>query len=242
MLLPQPSDAIHKAWLYRVLSGIADNTQLSSLLRFKGGTCAAMRNLVDRFSVDLDFDLIDHEKVANVREWLKEIFQELGLVIEDESKVVPQFFLKYPQSGKSRNTLRVEVTFPPPKANQYEPVRFIEIDRILHCQTVETMFANKLVALIDRYEKHKSIAGRDIFDIHAFFLQGLKFNEDVIRERRNQDLPVFFAKISEFIEKKVTQQIIDEDLNYLLPPEQFKKTRKFLKNEVLMFLKRFEVT
>ena len=42
----------------------------------------------------------------------------------------------------------------------------------MRCQTIETMFANKLVSVLDRFEKHHSIAGRDLYDIHQFFLQG----------------------------------------------------------------------
>ena len=57
---------------------------------------------------------------------------------------------------------------PPPKSNVYETVRLVEIDRIATCQTIETMFANKLVALIERREKTGSIAGRDLYDVHHF--------------------------------------------------------------------------
>ncbi|MBI1870318.1 MAG: nucleotidyl transferase AbiEii/AbiGii toxin family protein [Chlamydiae bacterium] len=57
MLLPHPRDAVHKAWLCRILTALADDIELLKFLRFKGGTCAAMLDYLDRFSVDLDFDL-----------------------------------------------------------------------------------------------------------------------------------------------------------------------------------------
>ena len=41
----------------------------------------------------------------------------------------------------------------------------------------------------------------------------------------------------EFIEEKVTQTIINEDLNPLLSPERFRTIRKSLKIEVLAMLK-----
>jgi len=41
----------------------------------------------------------------------------------------------------------------------------------------------------------------------------------------------------ELIEKKVTQTVINEDLNTLLPPEKFRMIRKSLKAEVLAMLK-----
>ncbi|KKU06990.1 MAG: hypothetical protein UX11_C0022G0023 [Candidatus Collierbacteria bacterium GW2011_GWC2_45_40] len=43
-------------------------------------------------------------------------------------------------------------------------------------------------------------------------------------------------KLIKFIDDKVTDKIITEDLNSLLPLEKFNKIRKVLKQEVLMFL------
>ncbi len=238
MILPHPDDAIHKIWLYRILTALADNIFLISALRFKGGTCAAMRGLIERFSVDLDFDLILPNEIQKVNLELEKVFNDLGLKIKDHSQKVPQFFLTYSDTKSKRNTLRFDVTFPAPNANEYEPIQFNEIDRIIHCQTVETMFANKLVALIERYEKHGSIAGRDIFDIHTFFIKGYKYKKEIIEERRKgQSLKDFFQKLHDFIENKVNQTILNEDLNYLLPSDIFQKKRKFLKPETLMFLR-----
>ena len=237
MLIPRRSDAIHKNWMYRVLTEIADDTALNELLRFKGGTCAAMRGIIDRFSVDLDFDLIDDKKITNANSHLEKIFKKLGLQIKDHSHSVPQYFVKYDNKPGERNTLRLDVTTPPPAANDYEPVRLTEIDRIINCQTPETMFANKLVAILERYEKYKSIAGRDIFDVHTFYTKGLTFKAQIIEERRKTNLREFLDELCSFIEKNITQTILDEDLNTLMPPEAFHKIRKYLKGEVVNFLK-----
>ena len=99
------------------------------------------------------------------------------------------------------------------------------------------MFANKLVALIDRWEKSDSIAGRDLYDIHHFFMKGFGYNKEVIIERRNKDLISFFQELIIFIEKRINQTIINQDINSLLLPDKFQKIRKVLKKETLMFLK-----
>ena len=236
MLLPNPSDIIHKAWLYRLLSAIADDTFLVANLRFKGGTCAAMQNIIDRFSVDLDFDLLSEKEVPKIRKNLEKIFGELGLEIKDQSKQVPQYFLKYKNKDGERNTVRLDVTFPPPKANEYEPVRFHDIDRILYCQTIPTMFANKLVTVIDRFQKHGSIAGRDLYDLHTFFIKGYTYKPEIIEERTGKTVAAFLKTLRQFIEKRFTQTMIDQDLNVLMPAENFQRIRKILKQEVLMFL------
>lgn len=236
MILPKKTDALHKAWLYRLLSSIADDTFLVSVLRFKGGTCAAMRGLLERFSIDLDFDLLDSSKVQETRRHLEHIFVDLGLKIDQKSRSVPQYFLKYPNQDGQRNTIQIDVTFPPAQNNEYEAVRFVDIDRILYCHTIPTMFANKLVALLDRYEKYGSIAGRDLFDIQTFFLKGFSYKPEIIEERTGKSVSAFLTALKKFIAKNVTQTIIDQDLNTLLPPEEFRKVRRILKEEVMRFL------
>ena len=237
MILPRPADALHKAWLYRLVSAIADDAFLTSVLRFKGGTYAAMRGFIDRFSIDLDFDLSDASRVAEVRLHLENIFSKFDLRIDQKSRHAPQYFLKYENMPGERNTLELDVSFPAPKNNEYEPVRFIEIDRILYGHTVATMFSNKLVAILDRFEKHHSIAGRDIFDVHTFFLKGFLYKPEIIEERTEMDVRKFLKTLRNFIEQRVTQTILDEDLNTLLPPDRFRKIRFVLKQEVLLFLK-----
>lgn len=238
MLLPNPHDAIHKAWLYRLLSEIYDQPELAVRLYFKGGTCAAMLGFLDRFSVDLDFDYVGKRRELNtMRGHLTRIFSNLGLEIKNTSKKTLQYFLRYPAPPGQRNTIKIDVTFPPPQANKYRPVQLPDIDRVITCQTKETMFGNKLVALIERHEKHEAIAGRDLYDIHHFFLQGFPYNRAVILERRHIDDPAnFFKQLIAFIETKITQTVIDQDLNVLLPPATFKRLRHHLKQETLAFL------
>ncbi|MEK7672418.1 MAG: nucleotidyl transferase AbiEii/AbiGii toxin family protein [Patescibacteria group bacterium] len=237
MILPKANDAIHRAWMYRILTAVSDEPVLNGRLGFKGGTCATMRGLLDRFSVDLDFDLLDAANLSLVKNNFEKIFKKLGLEIADCSKQSAQYFLKYKNKNTERNTLKIDCNFPIPKSNQYEMVRIPEIDRILNCQTVPTMFANKLIAVSDRYTRNRSIAGRDIFDIHAFFLKGFEVNEKVIQEKTGKSVAEYFKFLAEFIKQNVTQSIIDEDLNHLLPVAEFKSIRKGLKQEVLAFLR-----
>lgn len=237
LILPHKKDAIHKAWMFRVLRAIADDAHLAQALVFKGGTCAAMRGFLDRFSVDLDFDYVGGANEMNVaRNRMEKLFADLGLDVKDASKEVPQYFLKYPASGGERNTLKFEATTIAIGANKVERVRFVEIDRVLLCQTIETMFAHKLVALVDRYERHRTIAGRDVYDIHHFFLNGYSYDAAVIQDRRGV-LPIeYLKKLRSFIERHITDTIINQDLNVLLSVDQFQKIRRILKEETLMFL------
>lgn len=52
----------HKTILFQILKDIYSDTTISPLLGFKGGTTALMFYELNRFSIDLDFDLLDESK------------------------------------------------------------------------------------------------------------------------------------------------------------------------------------
>lgn len=238
MIITSLEDTKHKAWMFRLLAAFYDDVYLSSVLFFKGGTCAAMRDFLDRFSVDLDFDYLGtREELPLVRQKMEKIFDELHLEIKDKSQNAPQYFLKYLARPRERNTIKIDVSFPVPAANQYESVRLPEIDRIVRCQTIETMFANKMLALIGRYEKTGNIAGRDLYDVHHFFMEKYRYDVKVIEEMRGCGVKDFLVLLIDFVEQKINQNVIDQDLNTLLPLQSFQILRKTIKQETLMFLR-----
>ena len=147
-----------------------------------------------------------------------------------------QFFLKYPAPSEKRNTVKIEFSDKIFKANKYESKYLSPIERTAMCQTIETMFAHKLIALIDRYEQGGSIAGRDVYDIHHFFLQGYNYNNQVIVDRRGVSVLEYFKKLREFVNNRITRKILEEDLNILLEYKKFKQVNKYLKKETLNFI------
>lgn len=241
MIRLRPQDAYHKSQLVRLLVEIIDNHVLGQSLYFKGGTCAAMRGFLDRFSVDLDFDLKRGVEAKKLAGEFEKVFFKLGLEIKDQSKKTFDYSLRYKAGLNQRNTIKLEAVDFGPKANVYEPVYLPEIGRIMVCQTLETMFANKLVAPLDRFKRNGSLAGRDIYDIHYFYINGLTASGNgylaaIIKERTGLDQPQFLQKLIQFVQKHITQTVIDEDLNSLLTRAQFDSIRKILKIETLSLL------
>jgi len=236
MIQLRPQDTYHKSQLARLLIEIIDNPVLGQNLYFKGGTCAAMRGFLDRFSVDLDFDYkmgVDRTVLAQE---LEKVFLKLNLEIKDQSKKTLDYVVKYKTGPNMRNTIKVEVVDVGPKANKYELAYLPEIDRTTNCQTLETMFANKLVAPLDRFGRNGSIAGRDIYDIHYFYIKGYGYSPTIIIERTGLSQSNFLQKLMSFVQEHITQTVIDEDLNTLLSNSQFNSVRKVLKIETLKFL------
>ena len=236
MIIPKREDVFHKIQLYRLLIALLDSDLLSKLIYFKGGTAASMLGFLDRFSIDLDFDIKKGSVVKIADKELRQIFQNLDFEVDKKSSQTLYYVLKYKNKLGLRNLIKLSFIPIELKSNIYKPFYLSEIDRYASCQTVETMFANKLVALTDRYKKTKTIAGRDLYDIHHFFIKGYNYNEAVIKERTGKKTVTYLNELIKFIDKKITERIITEDLSFLLPPDIFKKTRLVLKKETLILL------
>ena len=70
--------AIHKSQLIRILKEVYSNPKMGPLLGFKGGTAAFLFYDLDRFSVDLDFDLLDASKNELVFHEMHGILEKFG--------------------------------------------------------------------------------------------------------------------------------------------------------------------
>ena len=246
MLKLRHEDILHKSYLNRLLMEIVDQPLLAQTLAFTGGSCAAMLGHLDRFSVDLDFDVLSSSDKDILRQAFHKVFNHLGLNVTSEFENILTFQLRYSSSSRKRSSIKVSATGIKIASNQYRVQYFPEIDRLINSQTIGTMFANKLVAVTERYAQHSTIAGRDIYDIHHFFIQGYKYHQAVIQERTGLSPKEYFGKLIDFINEHVTQTIIYQDLNLLLPVQRFQQVRKVLIPETLSLLegerKRLEAT
>lgn len=236
MILPRKEDAKHKYQLYRLLSAILENNYLSNTLFFKGGTYAALRGVLSRFSIDLDFDLIDKGEQSHVRQELEKIFDKLDLSIKDQSREHLQFFLRYEAKEGERNTLKLEITDIVSPENKYEVVSLSELQLSCHGQTLSTMVANKMYAATARYNKTGHIAGRDFYDLLVFLREGLNVRREVVEERSGEQYGDYIEKLITFVKKELSDDELYQDLNALLPATEMRKVVKYLKRDLLILL------
>jgi len=80
---------VHKNILFQMLKDIYTDTTLAPLLGFKGGTAAFMFYGLNRFSVDLDFDLLDATKENDVYEKIIGIAKNYGTIRDAHKKIQP---------------------------------------------------------------------------------------------------------------------------------------------------------
>ncbi|MBU1017378.1 MAG: nucleotidyl transferase AbiEii/AbiGii toxin family protein [Patescibacteria group bacterium] len=237
MITPKPKDAKHKNQMYRLLTQILSSGYLAGKLQFKGGTYASLRGVLDRFSIDLDFDLPNKEHKQNVRQHCYDIIKKLGLTIKDESKEHLQFFLKYPARQSERNTLKLEINDDVSPYNMYEKVYLPELGLYCSGHTLDTMFANKLVAAKGRFNKTGKIAGRDFYDIHKFFIEGISVNKKVVEERTSRSYHKYLGDLIEFVNAELNEKVLYQDLNPLMEKDSLDRVAKILKPELIRFLK-----
>lgn len=237
MILPQIKDAPHKYQMYRLLTAILKDPLLSKDLIFKGGTCASLRGWLDRFSVDLDFDLKTSVIQTSFRPKIHQLVKDLDFEIKDQSQRHLQFFLKYEAPKGERNTLKLEINDDVSPHNESEIATLDELNLSALTQTQSTMVACKLVAALNRFYQHQTIAGRDFYDLHYFLSHGFPVNAKIIEERMNQSFSDYLKNLIEFIGQKVSDKDLYEDLNPLLPSDKLTKSIPTLKSEIIFLLK-----
>ncbi len=222
---------IHKKIMLDILSDMSSDPVLSINLGFKGGTACYFVYNLDRFSVDLDFDLLNKNKKDIITQRLKTILEKYGVIQVSKGGFTK---LKYSENLPS---LKIDVSehFEINKFNTYE-IKDVVSGIPLKLLSKKDMFAHKLVALKDRYESKKSnkqIANRDLYDINFFFDNNWEFNSKIIKHRTKQDVIDYFRELKNFIENKVDNKKILDGLGSLVNDKQREFIKNNLKDEVI---------
>lgn len=222
-----PDAATHKNMLIRILKDIYTNATIGPFLGFKGGTAAYLFYGLNRFSVDLDFDLLDSSKKHQVFEQLKKILEEHG-VIRDSYEKTHTLFLMVSYSEKHRN-IKVEVNFRD-FGSQYEVKPYLGIS--MKVMVREDMVAHKMVAMYERIGH----ANRDIFDTYFFLKNNWLINDQIIIKRTHMSMHMFLKKCIQELESISDRHILD-GLGELLDAKQKAWVKKNLRTETIFLLK-----
>ncbi len=83
----------HTSILVQLLKDIFTDPTLGPFLGFKGGTAAMLFYGLTRFSVDLDFDLLDLSKESSVFQQMNTLLKAYGTVKEARNKRYNLFFV-----------------------------------------------------------------------------------------------------------------------------------------------------
>src|SRR3989338_2314247 len=161
----------HKTILFQILKDMYSDTAISPFLGFKGGTAAVLFYGLDRFSVDLDFDLLDERKEDIVFERVTEIIQKYG-VLKDSYKKRYSLFCLLSYEDEAHN-IKVEISrrqF----GSTYNIQSYLGVSMLV--MTQEDMFAHKLMAMSERIGK----TSRDIYDVWFFLKKRFPINREIV--------------------------------------------------------------
>ena len=218
---------IHKNILINTLNSIYKDTQIRTFLGFKGGTAALLFYDLPRFSVDLDFDLLDPSKKELVFQRLKDILSKIGRIDQAHEKQNTLFFL-INYRNEERN-IKVEISKRPLKS-EYEVKNYLGIPMLV--MKKDDMVASKLAALVNR----KKFASRDMFDLWFFLRNNWTIDEDLIQEITGLSLYKILSKAQERI-KNIKKTELLAGLGDLLDNKQKAFVKEKLQDELLLQLR-----
>jgi predicted nucleotidyltransferase component of viral defense system len=222
--------ATHKNILVRILKDIYTNALIGPLLGFKGGTAAYLFYNLNRFSVDLDFDLLDSSKKDQVFEQLKKILEEHGTIKESYEKRYTLFLLlSYNDKNDKSHNIKVEVN----RRNfgsHYEVKSYLGIS--MKVMIREDMAAHKMVAMLERIGN----ANRDIFDTYFFLKNNWPINDQIIENRTGLSMHQFLKKCIHELESMSDRGILS-GLGELLDAKQKGWVKEQLRTETIFLLK-----
>lgn len=217
----------HRTILFQILKDFFADTTISPYLGFKGGTAAFMFYGLDRFSVDLDFDLIDQNQADVVFERISKIAQKYGALREARKKRFNLFWvLSY--EDKSQN-IKIEIN-QRQFGSRFEAKTFLGI--AMQVMVLEDMVAHKLIAMTERVG-HTS---RDIYDVWFFMRERCPINKAIVESRSGLPFDQFIKKAVQQLEN-VSQRHILDGLGELLTPGQKDWARVKLREETIALLK-----
>jgi predicted nucleotidyltransferase component of viral defense system len=217
----------HKFFLTQILKDIYSDIELANCLGFKGGTALMFFYDLSRFSVDLDFNLLDPTKEKAVYEKVRKILLKSGKICDEAMKFYgPIIVLDY---GVGERKLKVEISNRQ-WDNRYEIKNLLGIS--MQVMVAPDMFAHKLCALLDRGE----VTNRDIFDSWFFMQKQTPINKDIVETRMEMPLANYIQKCIDHLENRSDKGMLN-GLGELMDKDMKKFVRSKLRTETISLLR-----
>lgn len=230
--------SMHKNIQLQILKEIYTDTTIAPLLGFKGGTAVLMFYDLNRFSVDLDFDLLapggaegleglDEDKEKEVFEKILKIVKGYGEIRESRIKRY-NLLIILSYDPKAQN-IKIEVNrrvF----GSRYELKTLLGISMLVMVR--EDMFANKLMAMYERVGK----TSRDVFDVYFFAKNNWPINKEIVEKRAGMPYKETVERCIELLEKMNNRNILN-GLGEFLTDSQKDWVRAKLREETIFLLK-----
>lgn len=210
-------------------------------LSFLGGTCLRFVYNLDRFSEDLDFNLIEKDLEYEVlAKHTKNKLEELGFKVDTRVKEIENIFIIFfkfsevmLQMGLSafldqKILIKFEIDPNPQKNINYESRQIFSYGKNFNviANTLQTLFAQKTLALFLRpYQK-----GRDFYDMIWFLAQkNLEPEYKILQEKgyKISNKQELIAEMKKVVSKLNLKQAARDVEPFLFYPEKAKWIERF---------------
>jgi predicted nucleotidyltransferase component of viral defense system len=234
-------------YLQSEILAVVFGSKFGNHLSFLGGTCLRFIHKIERFSEDLDFDLIkdglDYDALAD---FIGKKLRELGFSSDTTVKKTENIIIinvKFSEVMKEmalsdlpdqKLKIKFEIDPAPFKNIRYESRQIFAYGKSFNIisNTLETLFAQKVIAIIFRpYQK-----GRDFYDLVWFLAQkNVEPNYDIFKEKgiKIKNRTELIGFLEKQAEKSDLHQAAKDVERFLFYPEQAKwilKLPEYLKN------------
>jgi predicted nucleotidyltransferase component of viral defense system len=218
---------VHNSVLFQILKDVYTDTAIAPFLGFKGETAAFMHYGLSRFSVDLDFDLLDKHHEDVVCERMGRILKSYGVLREASRKRFGDFFLlSYEAHAR---TIKVEI-------NRRSWGSLYDVNTCLGVSMLVMvkgdMFAHKLMAMNERIGR----ASRDVYDVWYFLRNNWPINKAIVEQRAEVPFAMVLQKSIHTLEKFSNKKIL-QGLGELLTPSRKDWARAKLLADTIFLLK-----
>jgi predicted nucleotidyltransferase component of viral defense system len=217
----------HRFYLTQILTDIYSDRELAHCLGFKGGTALLFFHNLPRFSVDLDFDLLETEKAEQVFAKVKNILLKYGEIHDEAQKFFGDLLALDYEHGE-RN-LKIDISHRKYN-NEYEIKNLLGIS--IKTMKINDMFAHKLVALLGR----KEIADRDIFDCWWFMSRQTPVKMTIIENLTQKPYSDYMQECINAMENLPKRSLL-YGLGELLEQDMKTFVRNKLRTEILTLLR-----
>ena len=216
----------HKFFMQQILKDIYSNPLLAVNLGFKGGTACMFFHNLPRFSVDLDFNLINADYEDQVYDAVRTILLKYGKIHDEAKKFYgPILVLDY---GAGDRKLKVEIS-KRDFGNKYIIANLLGLN--IKLMAKENMFAHKLCAMLDRNE----ITNRDIFDCWFYMENRTPINRKVVEQRMGKSLEAYLQdyidRLNSMSDRGMLNglgELMDEDMKKFVKTKLRKETIQLL--------------
>ncbi len=219
--------ATHKTILFQILKDIYSDTEIAPLLGFKGGTAALMFYGLERFSVDLDFDIFDPSQQQIVYDRMRDVLRRHGTIREATQKRFTIFFLlSYEDRARQ---IKVEIN-QRQFGSRYELKTYLGVSMLV--MVPEDMFAHKLMAMHERIGK----TSRDVYDVWFFLQHRFPIDTAIVEQRSGMPFSRLVETCIGQLEKLGNRHILD-GVGELLTDRQKDWAKAKLRQETIALLK-----